>query len=252
MTLPLQLLLNLLEEGSRLLDFLNCGDHREHDSQIMAGAGAQQRSQLNLEQAWLIEAHANRPPAQERIVFVAQIHVGKGLIAADIQCAHYDGSTFHGFQDRLVGGILLFFVWGRQAVEVEKFRPEQADSFSAQRKTGLRLLDGGDIGDHFDAPAIKREGRFLGCCQVRFGACGLPSLSLQKSIQDALARIDQHLTFPAVQEAGFAANQLQDLLTNADHSGKAERFGEDRRMRGRTSFSRAKPKHQGLVKSDRL
>ena len=98
-----------LDQRLGLVEFLDGGDHREHELQIASAGRPQQRADLAAQQARPIEPEPDRAPAQRRILLLDIAHIGQHLVAADVERAEdhrpVAGGIEHGAVEReLLGG----------------------------------------------------------------------------------------------------------------------------------------------------
>ena len=110
--------LGLLENLLGVADFLNGGNHREHDAQITILGCTQQSTQLGQEQIGLVQADTDCTIAEEGVLLLLQLECGHFLIAADIQRTDDDRLARHRLACLLVS-VELFFL-ARQIVTIHK------------------------------------------------------------------------------------------------------------------------------------
>ena len=83
-----------------LIEFIDHGDHREHEFERAPARGAQQRADLAAHQAGAVEAEPDRAPAERGVFLFQAAHIGQHLVAADIERAERDrllaGGVEHG------------------------------------------------------------------------------------------------------------------------------------------------------------
>ena len=75
--------------------------------------GAKQRANLGAEERRPVERHADRAPAERRVLFLVGAEIGQDLIAADIERAEGDGPLAGAVEDRLIDARLLLEPAGR-------------------------------------------------------------------------------------------------------------------------------------------
>ena len=96
-----------LDHGLRLIELVDDADHREHDLQRSAARGAQQRADLAAQQPRPVEAEPDRTPAERGIFLGDRVHVGQGLVAADVEGAKRHRLVAGGVQHRAIERELL-------------------------------------------------------------------------------------------------------------------------------------------------
>ena len=87
-----------LDDGLGLIELGDFGNHREHDLQRAAAAGAQQRANLAAQQAGTVEAEPDRAPPQRGIFLDHGFHIGQRLVAADVERAERHRLRSRGVQ----------------------------------------------------------------------------------------------------------------------------------------------------------
>ena len=96
-------------------------------------AGAQERAELHLEQLRLVEAHADRAPAEERIRLVRE-SAGRQLVAADVERPNHDRLAAERFDHPAIRAVLLFLVRHCRAADDEELRAHESNAFGAARR----------------------------------------------------------------------------------------------------------------------
>ena len=76
-------------------EFIDEATIGEHDAQVAARAGTQQRPQLHTQQRRAIERNADGAPAERRILLLRLGHVGENLVGADVERAEGDRFARH-------------------------------------------------------------------------------------------------------------------------------------------------------------
>ena len=107
------------------------GDHREHDPQLAAAGGAQQRAHLAAQQARPVEAEADRAPAERRVLLLDVAHVGQHLVAADVERAEGHRLVAGGVEHRAIERQLLAGARKLRRHHELQFGAEQADAGGA-------------------------------------------------------------------------------------------------------------------------
>ena len=129
------------------LEFIDRGNHREHDFKVAVFGRPQQSADLRAQQARPIQPDPDGAPAQSRIFFIHFGHIGQDFIAADIERAEGHGQIARAFEHRTIERGLL--AQRRQAVGDHElqFGAEQADALRAgfrqigqiEHQTGIEL-----------------------------------------------------------------------------------------------------------------
>ena len=212
-----------LDKGFAGIEFIDRGDHREHDAHMPPGAGAQHGAQLRAEHAGPVEADADSPPAQRRIFLVDLLHIGQHLVAADVESAKRHWPIRQAVQHRLVKGILL--------ADARKMRSQHELDLGAEQanRQGTRFHDmrhvdqqsGVHVQAHFDA--VAADGGHLAQLVVLFAAPGPQAGLFAIGSLDIGGRAHLHLAAGPVHNDGVAvADQIGDIGAIAD-TGDAER-----------------------------
>ena len=86
-----------------ILDFLDRGNEGQHELNIMAGSGTEDGPDLRAKDLGLIQADANRPPAQERVRLHRGFERGREFVPPEVKRADNHGvfregeRRFHAF-----------------------------------------------------------------------------------------------------------------------------------------------------------
>ena len=125
--------LSLREELVRLPDFVQTRDHGIHDLELAFNGSAQDRAQLGFENIREAQAKPDPTQAQKRILFRSEAgHTQRRqLVAPQIHRAENHRIRKHLACDGRIILILLFFARQVLAVQIEKFRPIEADPLGA-------------------------------------------------------------------------------------------------------------------------
>ena len=124
----------------------------------MIGGGAQNRTELNLEQPRHLQRDANRPPSEERIILARDPQVGRILVGADIERANRDRALAERLEHLAVKRQLLSLVGKILVGQEREFRPQQADAFGAVAHRQVDIGGQRDIREHLDAMAVAGRG----------------------------------------------------------------------------------------------
>ncbi|MNP57009.1 hypothetical protein D3C76_1517910 [compost metagenome] len=68
----------------QIAHFFHRDDHREHDAQFTESRSTQDGAQLSVQDFPAVHRDTDRAPAQERVLFFWQVHVGQFFVAADV------------------------------------------------------------------------------------------------------------------------------------------------------------------------
>ena len=88
------------------------------------------RAQLRAQQRRPVEADADRPPAERRVLFLEALHIGQHLVAADVERAEGDRPLAGRVEHRAVERLLRR--------EARKARGEHELQFGAEQADRLR------------------------------------------------------------------------------------------------------------------
>ena len=90
------------------------GHHGEHDAQTAVGGSAVESSELGAEYLGPVEADAQSPVAQRRVLFLGHIEVSDLFVRSYVESAYYDFSSLHIGESFLIclelivlGGIIV-------------------------------------------------------------------------------------------------------------------------------------------------
>ena len=135
--------------GSQLFDI---SDHREHDLEVAVGSGAQNGTQLGLEELGCIQAHPYSAPAKERVLFVGLVHAGQVLVASHIKRTNDDGLLAERVGYGRVRLVLLIF--GRELITLheQELGAEEPDAFGAPIQRAFGLGGRAEVRGDLDAP----------------------------------------------------------------------------------------------------
>ena len=216
--------------------FLQTGNHREHNFHISDRARAQDRAQLCFKDVDVLQTETNGAPAEERIQLIAHIDCADGkFVATEIEGANDERVWFDLLSDFSIRFVLLLFARQRIAIHEKKFSPVKSDSFGAvfrDRLNVARKLD------------IRRKNNMA---PVAGGRCGLAKSS-QFFRDQAFSKLNLAVVRKCFrrwidnQQAGVAVEQ--DVLTSFKFFGgvvqtndcrNVERPRDDRGVRRATS-----------------
>src|SRR5215471_229493 len=107
MAVPAQMGELTLDQGLGLVEFLDGRDHRKHDFQIASTARTQQRTDLAAQQTGPVEAEPYRAPTERRVLLLLIAHVGKHLVAANVEGAERYRPVAGGVEDGAIERELL-------------------------------------------------------------------------------------------------------------------------------------------------
>ena len=141
-----------------ILEFLNSGDHREHDAEFAVCGSSEQGSELSAEDVLSHEAETDSSDAQERVHFFFEFIVLQLLVAADVECTDDDRLALHCLEDCLVSFILCLFIGPVFTLHVEEFCTEQTNAFAAVFDNAFSILRGTDVADEQDFVAVCGNG----------------------------------------------------------------------------------------------
>src|SRR5262245_27381858 len=96
-----------LDQTLGLVELLHRRDHREHQLEVTAAAGAQQRADLAAQQARTVEPEPDRAPAERRILFFLVSHIRQHLVAADVERPECHGLVAGSIEYRAIERELL-------------------------------------------------------------------------------------------------------------------------------------------------
>ena len=102
-----QVLLLEFHHLHRALVFLDVGDHREHDLHRRAFRRHHQGAKLQTEKGRPVERHADRAPAQGRVLLLRLAEIGQHLVGTDVEGTEGDGLALRLLDDRTVVAHLL-------------------------------------------------------------------------------------------------------------------------------------------------
>ena len=130
-----------LDQPLGLVEFLDRGDHREHQLEVAPAGRAQQRADLGAQQARAVEAEPDRAPAERRVLLFLVAHIGQHLVAADVEGAEGHRLVAGGVEHRAIERELLGGArQGRRHHELQ-LGAEQADAGGAGL-LDMRQVDG--------------------------------------------------------------------------------------------------------------
>ena len=206
-------------------------DHREHDAQTPARAGAQQGAQLRLDQVRPFGIEADGPRPQEGVVLMPQVDVGQFLVSAHIERARDQRPRPQRLEDGAVDFFLLRLRWRDVTVQIQELRAQQAHAFRAGLDGPPRIGHAANVRRHFDLNAIRRDGRFA---TGRFG----PLARLKPGAPPCLpgrrhgrGRVDQHRAAVAIHHQARVGGQSQEPRAQSNHRGNTQRARQDGAVR---------------------
>ena len=145
-----------------VLEFLNGGDHREHDAELAVDAGTEKSSQLGAEDILADQTESDGTDAEERVHLLCELIVVELLVTADIQCADDDRLAVEAFENLLVCGELGVFI-GEVilALHIQEFGTEETYALTAVFINAFDILRAADVSDQEYLVAIGGNGRFI-------------------------------------------------------------------------------------------
>src|SRR5690606_6221234 len=138
-----------------LLDLV---DEGQHDADVAVRGGAQERTELLAEEVLEVEAHADRAPAEERVLLGRHLEEERELVAAEVEGPDVDGLMREALGDLAVGAVLLLLLGLGAPADDEELGAEQADALGAVRARGRDLAGEVDVGAEQDGLAVRRDG----------------------------------------------------------------------------------------------
>src|SRR5712691_6991556 len=150
-----QFFLAFVQDRHRLPQFVQAGNHREHDFHIADRTGPKDCTQLSFKDVGVFETKTNGPPAEKRIEFVTYIDGASGqLVASEIERADDQRiwrNALRNFSIRL----LLFLLSGKRvAIQIKKFRAIKADSLGAIGCNRIDIVRKFDISREDDVTSV--------------------------------------------------------------------------------------------------
>ena len=210
------------------IEFGDFRDHREHDAQRAAAAGAQQCADLAAQQARPVEAEPDRAPAQRGIFLDHGLHIGQRLVAADVQRTERHGLCAGRIQHRAIQRELVGRA--RQALPDHElqFGSEQPDA-GAAGIVDMRQVDRKARIDHqFDRLAVLGDARLFTQCGVLRLPPGAKPHALGIGGFDLRRRAHIDLAGGAVDDDGIAGIGNARRIRHFADRGNAERTRHDR------------------------
>src|SRR5712691_4579050 len=126
-----QLGLRLGQKLARPAQLLEARYHREHDADVMARGGAQDRAELDFEDTRHLERNPDRAPSEEWVFLARYAQVGRIFVRANIKRADGDRAIPHRVQHAVVKRELLLFVREILVGKKRKLRAQQPHTFGA-------------------------------------------------------------------------------------------------------------------------
>ena len=227
--LALDQLLGLVELGAGR-------DHREHDLQLAAGGGLQQRADLAAHQARPVEPEPDRAPAERRVLLGLVAHVGQDLVAADIERAERHRLVLRGIEHRAVERELIADARHLGRDHELQFGAEQADAAGAGLGEMRQVDQQAGVDHQRDRLAVLGDAWLVAQRAVLRLAAGAQLDALAVGDLDVGRRPQMHVAGRAIDDDGVAGiDEARDVFDLADR-GDAERPRNDRDMRGRAAF----------------
>ena len=123
----------LLDQAVDVAELLQGGDHGEEHVDFAVTARAEDRPDLAIEEARVLEREPDRAPAHEGVGLVASAEVRDGLVAAEVERADRRGSAGRGLDHLAVVLVLLLLVGHVLMGEEQVLGAEQAHARAAPR-----------------------------------------------------------------------------------------------------------------------
>ena len=149
-----------LQEDPHASDFFDARDHRDEDAQVASRRRGEQSAQLCRKHLGPREAEPHAPKAEDRVRLVGADQVTGPLLSAEIVRSDDDRARREPLDDLAVGGRLLLL--GRKLDsllrQIQKLRPEQADTVGAVFENVADLARELDVRAHGHFGAVPRAG----------------------------------------------------------------------------------------------
>jgi hypothetical protein len=208
-------------------ELVHRGHHGEHDLQPASGRGLQEGADLAAEKARPVEADADRPPAERRVLFLHRPHIGQDLVAADVEGAEGDG----GGPGRVEHGAVELLLLGRGG---HALRDHELDLGAKQPDAGgagflqVRQVDEeARIELERDLDPVPGDRRHVAQAAVLLLPAGAQPRLFGVSRLHVGAGAHLHLARAAVDDDGIARLHEGGGVLDLAHGRDAERTGHD-------------------------
>ena len=206
------------------------GDHREHDSDFAVRRCAVQRPQLCAEHLGARQTDADGTQTHGRVFFFIEVEIVRLLVRANVQRA--DDNTFaaHTLRDRLIS--LKLLVLGRivAALQVQKFRAEQADAAAVILQNRINICRRADIAVDHHIPAVLGHIRLALELIEQFFQRLLLGLPFEQTLALGVIRFHDRLAGLAVNDGVLALHFRLQRISCTDNGRNAHRAGQNRRV----------------------
>ena len=186
-----------------LLHLPDRGDHREHNRDFAVSRCAVQRPQLCAKHLGTRQADANGTQTHCRVFFFIEVEIVRLLVRANVQRANDDTFAAHALRDRLV--CLKLLVLGRivAALQIQKFRAEQADAAAVVLQYRIDVRRRADVAVDHHIPAVLRHvGLAFQLIEQLFQRF-LLGLLFEQTVALSLIRLHDRLAGLAVEDSVF-------------------------------------------------
>ncbi len=246
--LVLQVLHDVVEDHLGLAQLHQRADHGEHDADVALGAGAHDGAQLALEHGDVVQAHADRAVAQERVALgTGGLALGV-LVRAQVEGAEDQRLALEppqGFGGGLVV-ILLRRLTGLTG-EVKELGAVEADALCAAIDGLVDALGDLDVGHERHLVPVERAPGHV----EELGELGLdddaPFLGLAVLDELFLVGVDDHDAVVAVDDDQVAGVDLAGDVSQPDDGGDTHGASDDGGVTGSPADVGGEALHVGAV-----
>ncbi len=221
-----------------LVELLQRRDHRQHDPELLACRGLQQRRELIVQQIRPPQPEPNASDAKCRIGFRLLLPGGR-LVAPDVERPEDDRSSRQGRADPAVGGQLLPRSRRRVAADEQQFGPNEPDAIGAGSGRRLCLESRADVRRDRDD---WRPGFRWPIGRSRDRSSGSKRRRERRKL--VVVGVDEQPPLGPVHGAVEARREVIDGRTEPEDERDPERPGDDRRMSGGRSARKRDPAHE--------
>ena len=209
-------------------DLIHRNDHRIHDPDISIGTGSEDRTKLDAEDFFPVQADPDRTVSHCRIVLMIQMEIVRLLVRADVQRTDNDFPARHILNDCPIRLKLFFLCRVIRFSQIQKFAPKQTDPRRIICQSLCSVFNASDIRIQTNVLSVQRHVLFALQFLQQFSPSLILPLLLLIILQCLLIRVQNQRGVHTVDNRNSA---LQMFVHGNSHQRRnIHRTRKDRRV----------------------
>src|SRR5438128_2757092 len=212
--------------------FLQTGNHREHDLHVADRTRAQDGAQLSFEDVDVLQTKTNGAPTEEWIQLVADIDgADSKFVAAKVERANDERVWLHPFGHSSISLVLFLFARQGVAIHEKKLSPIKSNAFGTVFGDGLDVTRQLDVGRKNNVTAVTRGRWDLTKLSQLFRDLIFSNLDLAVVRKCFRRWIDNQHTGVTIEQHVLAGLEFLGRVVQTDDRRNVERTRDDRSVR---------------------